>query len=182
VKVYYDRQYKTQNELAGEFEKEQEIVREREQKSEKRRQAENARRLSQGLNTIKRRIHSLAKNTMTTMDSTSIPDSAHISNMRNCEKDASFLVRHIANISNNHIRSFRLSHPIRAEIEIEKYGRDNLVKDYWGKRVLSVPQLTFIDAFGVYRNMYRSLTGKKIYFFYLTSWSNINVSAICNLK
>ncbi|KAI5806056.1 hypothetical protein EDC01DRAFT_626159 [Geopyxis carbonaria] len=53
---------------------------------------------------------------------------------------------------------FKLAHPILAELEIEIYGRDFLVS--LSKRpVLSMPHMTFIDAFGLYRNVYCSLTG-----------------------
>jgi hypothetical protein len=44
------------------------------------------------------------------------------------------------------------------------YGRDVMEQDFVNQNgrpaILSVPHLTFIDAFGLYRNMYRSLTGE----------------------
>lgn len=74
-----------------------------------------------------------------------------------------FIVRTILRVQQKHVRSFRLSHPIRAEIELQEYTREVLVREFVKQTgrppVFSLPHLTFIDAFGVYRNMYRSLTG-----------------------
>ncbi|KAI5778025.1 hypothetical protein EDC01DRAFT_623375 [Geopyxis carbonaria] len=70
-------------------------------------------------------------------------------------------VTRIINKAKKTIRPFRLSHAIRAEIEIDVYGRQHLEDTLAGSSlpIFSIPQLTFIDAFGVYRNMYRTLTG-----------------------
>ena len=47
---------------------------------------------------------------------------------------------------------------IRGELELSTYGRPHLIS--FGKNnTLCIPLLTFIDAFGLYRNMYRSLMG-----------------------
>ena len=60
------------------------------------------------------------------------------------------------------------THAIRAELEIEHYTRA-LYEEEWDIAVdgvvptMSLPLLTFIDGFGVYRNSYRSLMG-----FYVT--------------
>ena len=60
------------------------------------------------------------------------------------------------------------THAIRAELEMQAYSR-GLYAVHWDKaqpnslKTLSLPLLTFIDAFGVYRNSYRSLMG-----FYVT--------------
>lgn len=71
-----------------------------------------------------------------------------------------FYVRRIINSKDRSVRSFRLSHAIRGELEIETYGREFLEHNFSDPNtVLCMPQLTFIDGFGVYRNMYRSLTG-----------------------
>lgn len=70
-----------------------------------------------------------------------------------------YVVRSIVNTERRQMRSFRLSHPLRAEIELEIYGRTVLEQDFVNAPgrlpVISLPHLTFIDAFGVYRNMYR---------------------------
>lgn len=56
------------------------------------------------------------------------------------------------------------THPIRAELEIEYYGRATYENDWDQKRardfeVVCLPIVTFIDGFGVFRNSYRTLTG-----------------------
>lgn len=75
-----------------------------------------------------------------------------------------YTVRYIINGERRTARLLRLSHPIRAELKIECYTRDALERQLINRPgappVYSLPILTFIDAFGVYRNMYRSLTGK----------------------
>ncbi|KAI5840829.1 hypothetical protein DFP73DRAFT_482296 [Morchella snyderi] len=61
------------------------------------------------------------------------------------------------------IRAVRLTHPIRAELELKTYGREVLIRDFVSRAgsrpIRCMPQMTFIDGFGLYRNMYRSLTG-----------------------
>jgi hypothetical protein len=49
--------------------------------------------------------------------------------------------------------------PLRAELELRHYTRSHFVDNFVRKPVLSVPFLTFIDGFGLYRNAYRSLMG-----------------------
>lgn len=56
------------------------------------------------------------------------------------------------------IRSCRLNHPIRAELELEVYGRQKL-ESLKPELTRSVLYLTFIDGFGLYCNNYRSLMG-----------------------
>jgi hypothetical protein len=54
------------------------------------------------------------------------------------------------------------THPIRAELEIHQFGRTVFEQDWdvqKNNKCLSVPLLTFIDGFGLYRNSYRSLMG-----------------------
>ncbi|KAL7818066.1 hypothetical protein V8C44DRAFT_211757 [Trichoderma aethiopicum] len=53
------------------------------------------------------------------------------------------------------------THPIRAELELEVYGRDLYEKgwDHEQDRIVSCPIMVFIDGFGLYRNSYRSLIG-----------------------
>ena len=55
-----------------------------------------------------------------------------------------------------------LNHPIRGELEIAAFGRDRLQQLYTrvsNRRTFSLPLLTFIDGFGLYRNTYRTLMG-----------------------
>jgi hypothetical protein len=72
-------------------------------------------------------------------------------------------IRRVINLSKRSIRAVRLTHPVRAELEIKAYGRQVLERDFVsraGQRpIRCMPQMTFIDGFGLYRNMYRSLTG-----------------------
>lgn len=50
--------------------------------------------------------------------------------------------------------------PIRGELEILQYGRAGLLRTFYSNTaVVSLPLITFIDSFGLYRNMYRSLIG-----------------------
>ena len=48
-------------------------------------------------------------------------------------------------------------HPLRAELELKEYGR-GVFRDSWdvakGNKCVSVPVLTFIDGYGLYRNSY----------------------------
>lgn len=59
-----------------------------------------------------------------------------------------------------------LNHPIRGELEIAAFGRTHIEsldsRMSRGRKTMSLPLMTFIDAFGLYRNSYRSLMG--IYF------------------
>ena len=55
-----------------------------------------------------------------------------------------------------------LNHPIRGELEIATFGRDwlqQLDTLATNRRTFSLPFLTFIDGFGLYRNTYRTLMG-----------------------
>lgn len=56
------------------------------------------------------------------------------------------------------------THPVRGELELKEFGRQMFVQEWDGADVecLSVPLLTFLDGFGVYRNSYRSLMGKPL--------------------
>jgi hypothetical protein len=49
--------------------------------------------------------------------------------------------------------------PLRAELELRHYTRSHFVQQFDNKNVLSLPLLTFIDGFGLYRNAYRSIMG-----------------------
>ena len=47
---------------------------------------------------------------------------------------------------------------IKGELELQYYGRTRII-EVLESQVLSLPFTCFIDDFGLYRNMYRSLTG-----------------------
>lgn len=55
------------------------------------------------------------------------------------------------------------THPVRAELEVEEYGREYFASEWDAKNadydVMSCPVTTFIDGFGLYSNSYRSLMG-----------------------
>lgn len=72
------------------------------------------------------------------------------------------LVKGIANRKYAQCRSSSIRNRILGEAEIQSYGRDylqsSLVKRGL-KRILSVPGVMFLDAFGLYRNMYRYVVG-----------------------
>ncbi|KAI9688924.1 MAG: hypothetical protein M1820_010214 [Bogoriella megaspora] len=68
------------------------------------------------------------------------------------------VLRRILNMGSKSTRPINLSSPIRGELEIQHFGRSNLVEQF-KPGCLSLPLICFIDDFGVYRNMYRSLTG-----------------------
>lgn len=54
---------------------------------------------------------------------------------------------------------YNLLPPLRAELEIEHIGRQKVIEMYRRPGVLSMPIHIFIDAFGLYRNMYRATMG-----------------------
>ena len=68
-----------------------------------------------------------------------------------------FIIRRVFNKGRMLLRPLNLSPPIRAELEIAEFGRQYLVDTLSSS--ISVPLLCFMDAFGLYRNMYRSLMG-----------------------
>ena len=60
------------------------------------------------------------------------------------------------------VRPLCKSNPLRAELELQTFGRDHLEAfDYkrTNRKTISVPLMTFIDGFGLYRNAYRTLVG-----------------------
>jgi hypothetical protein len=76
-----------------------------------------------------------------------------------------YSIQHVFNMQQLAVRSTLKLHTLRAELELEKYGRAHF-ESYMASesdRSLSVPIQLFIDGFGVFRNTYRSLKG-----FYLT--------------
>ena len=50
------------------------------------------------------------------------------------------------------------SHPLRGELELETFGRAHLER-FSQPKTISLPLMTFIDGFGLYRNTYRTLMG-----------------------
>ncbi|KAI1822541.1 hypothetical protein F4861DRAFT_540927 [Xylaria intraflava] len=70
-----------------------------------------------------------------------------------------YTIRLIYNRSRRQYRVVRLSSPHRAELELNAFGRAYLTEAFAKKDVISLPFQMFIDAFGLYRNMYRSLLG-----------------------
>lgn len=50
-----------------------------------------------------------------------------------------------------------LSNPPCAELEIKEYGWQYFVEN--ARKLLSLPLIYFIDRFGLYRNIYRTLIG-----------------------
>ena len=70
-------------------------------------------------------------------------------------------IRRIWNNREGTIRPVWQAHPIRGELEIMHFGRQSLIDrfDRTDMDVLSMPFIMFIDGFGLYRNMYRSLMG-----------------------
>lgn len=74
-------------------------------------------------------------------------------------RDADYIIRYILNHETARLRPIRLSNPHRAELEIQTFGRDALISRFTQQHVWSLPMKIFIDAFGLYRNMYRSILG-----------------------
>ena len=68
------------------------------------------------------------------------------------------LVRWVANQQNCTLRPAFMLHPIKAELELECFGRKHFM-DHLGIKTISLPLLCFIDGFGLFRNMYRCLDG-----------------------
>jgi hypothetical protein len=72
----------------------------------------------------------------------------------------SWYIRRIWNTQTSQIRPVWKAHPIRGELEIIEFGRAMLEEKFANtSRVASLPFVTFIDGFGLYRNMYRKLMG-----------------------
>lgn len=86
------------------------------------------------------------------MSSISPAFSSHLAGQR--------FVRRIYHPRTHHMRPLNQSSPIRGELEIAEYTRQHLVDNFdKSPAVISVPLLTFIDGFGLFRNMYRTLMG-----------------------
>ena len=75
-----------------------------------------------------------------------------------------FVRRVVDSFENMNFTPLCRTDPIRAELELRQYSRDLFVNEWnlqnnGGKACISVPLVTFIDGFGLYRNSYRSLMG-----------------------
>jgi hypothetical protein len=82
-----------------------------------------------------------------------------------------FIIRHIFTKSvPPTLRKLVLSAPPRGELEIEHYTRDEILGRLSSTThtILSLPYTAFIDGFGLYRNMHRSIIGKYL------QWSFMN--------
>ena len=69
-----------------------------------------------------------------------------------------FVVRTIWDSTTRDTRPLMQSPPLRAELELATHGRTHLI-NFSKSPSICLPILTFIDAFGLYRNMYRSILG-----------------------
>lgn len=69
-----------------------------------------------------------------------------------------FLIKSIFNVSTQSIRSSNLADPIRGELELKAFGRENLTR-ILNQGVTSFPLLIFVDDFGLHRNVYHTITG-----------------------
>ena len=70
-----------------------------------------------------------------------------------------YLIRRVVNLGMTSVRPLNLSTPIRGELEIATYGRQHLIDTFHNRSCISFPYQLFIDGFGLYRSMYRSLMG-----------------------
>ena len=72
-----------------------------------------------------------------------------------------YFIRRIVN--GTMVRPVSQAHPLRGEGELQVFSRQGLInrldKSQTQLPVISLPLMMFIDGFGLYRNMYRSLIG-----------------------
>ncbi|MCJ1360231.1 MAG: hypothetical protein MMC33_010234 [Icmadophila ericetorum] len=69
-----------------------------------------------------------------------------------------FYIKRVMNIDAMTIRPLNMLAPPRGELEIKAFGRDVFVKNA-SRKCFSLPIMSFIDGFGLYRNMHRTLKG-----------------------
>jgi hypothetical protein len=154
VTGFFDRKHHTGEEQAAEQKKQMEELNKKAAQAEARRKADDAKRLKAGQPAARRRPTTVSSKGVPTSD---IPNASEGPSLH---EQHSFYVRRILNITDRKVRSFRLSHPVRAELELETYSRETLEAEFCDpSKVLCLPHIMFIDGFGVYRNMYKSLTG-----------------------
>lgn len=71
-----------------------------------------------------------------------------------------FILMRIIDLPTGVLRPLNQSSPPRGELEIVTFGRSHLLDIFKRDRQsLSLPFFLFIDGFGLYRNMYKSLMG-----------------------
>ncbi|KAI9875527.1 MAG: hypothetical protein M1830_008388 [Pleopsidium flavum] len=70
--------------------------------------------------------------------------------------NSKFVVRRAAG---KYLRSVCMAFPPAGELELATYGRQHFLSKFKSGECLSLPFLNFIDGFGLYRNMYRTLMG-----------------------
>lgn len=85
-------------------------------------------------------------------------DNAYIKYQEDNEPYKAHQIRRLLNIRSKTIRPLSQSSPLRAELEVETFGRQFFVERALSTTI-SLPLVMFIDDFGVYRNMHRTLTG-----------------------
>ncbi|KAG5807719.1 hypothetical protein H9Q74_007482 [Fusarium xylarioides] len=69
-----------------------------------------------------------------------------------------YFIRFIVDSEISSPRVLIVSNPHRAELELEQYGREHF-ECFFAKSMISLPFRMFIDKFGAYRNIYRSILG-----------------------
>jgi len=62
------------------------------------------------------------------------------------------------NLRDQTCRPLQLAHPIRGELELDTFGRQWFLDNFLSE-CISMPFTLFLDAFGLYHNMYRSIMG-----------------------
>lgn len=82
---------------------------------------------------------------------------------RTVSEQDQFVIRHIIN-SKGYFRGLELSKPPQGELELAEHGRQHLLESMLPGKTLSLLFMLFIDGFGLYQNMYRSLMGVYIIF------------------
>jgi hypothetical protein len=72
-----------------------------------------------------------------------------------------YSIKHVLNMKQLVVRSTVKLHTLRAELELNQYGRDYFQSHMssGNEQSVSMPLQLFIDGFGVFRNTYRSLKG-----------------------
>jgi len=70
-----------------------------------------------------------------------------------------FLVRRVINGPATQVYPLNRTTPSRGELEITTYGREKLIRVFQKGKCISIPYQLFIDGFGLYRSVYRSLMG-----------------------
>lgn len=72
---------------------------------------------------------------------------------------APYTVRYFFHNGKKKFYPTRLTTALRGEMEIMVFGREYLLEHFTNPEIISLPMFLFSDAFGLFRNMYRSLLG-----------------------